>query len=114
MKRQEEEIFNSLTLDDLQENHRAIADAVGIEGLKLLCKCFGESGIYIPQYRELVKNKVYDNIYKEYDGRNIKELASKYDVSESTVYNIVRDQITKGNMKKTLPGQMNIADLADL
>lgn len=114
MKRQEKEILKDLTLDDLQENHREIADAVGLEGLKLLCEAFGGSGIYVPQYRELVKNKVYSSIYEEYNGSNIKALAAKYDVSESTVYNIVRDRIAKGSTKKLLPGQMNISDLAGL
>ncbi|MDE5698148.1 MAG: hypothetical protein K2I96_12190 [Lachnospiraceae bacterium] len=111
MKRKEQEVIDSLTPDDLQENHRAIADAVGMDGLKLLCEAFGGSSIYIPQFKELAKNRVYRCIHEEYRGDNIKELAIKYEVSESTVYNIVRDKIVKGNMKKILPGQINIADL---
>lgn len=111
MKRKEQAVIDSLTLDDLQENHRAIADAVGMDGLKLLCETFGGSSIYIPQFKELAKNRVYRCIHEEYRGDNIKELAIKYEVSESTVYNIVRDKIVKGNMKKILPGQINIADL---
>ena len=111
MEQKEQTVIDSLTPDDLQENHRAIADAVGMDGLKLLCAAFGGSSIYIPQFKELAKNRVYKCIYTEYNGNNIKELAIKYDVSESTVYNIIRDRITKGNMKKVLPGQMNIADL---
>lgn len=111
MERKEQAVIDSLTPDDLQENHMAIADAVGMDGLKLLCAAFGGSSIYIPQFRELAKNRVYRCIHEEYRGDNIKELAIKYDVSESTVYNIVRDRIVKGNMKKTLPGQISITDL---
>lgn len=111
MEPNEQSVIDRLMLEDLQENHRAIAEAVGIEGLKLLCTAFGGSSIYIPQLKELVKNRVYKCIYTEYNGGNIKELAIKYDVSESTVYNIIRDKITKGKHKKLLPGQMNIADL---
>ncbi len=111
MKRQEKEIIDSLALEDLQENHRAIAHVIGLDGLKELCAAFGGSSIYIPQFRELVKNRAYRCIYEEYNGDNIKELASKYDVSESTVYNIIRDRIARGSLKSVLPGQMNIADL---
>lgn len=111
MGQTEKGILDGLTLDDLQENHREIAEVVGVDGLKLLSAVFGGSSIYIPQYKELVKNRVYKHIYEEYDGSNIKKLAAKYDVSESTVYNIIRDKITRGSMKKILPGQMNIADL---
>lgn len=109
MRKQDKEILESLTLSDLQENHREIAEVVGIEGMLKLCKAFGGSGIYIPQQKELVKNKVYSNIYKEYNGSNIKSLAAKYDVSEATVYNIVRNRISKGATHK-LEGQMSIAD----
>lgn len=111
MERKEKAVIDSLTPDDLQENHRAIADAVGMDGLKLLCTAFGGSSIYIPQFRELAKNRVYRCIHEEYNGDNIKELATKYDVSESTIYNIIRDKITRGNLKRAMPGQMNIADL---
>lgn len=110
MNKQDREILESLTLADLQENHRAIAEVVGMEGMLKLCKSFGGSGIYIPKQKELIKNKVYENIYKEYNGTNTKVLANKYDVSEATVYNIVRDKISKG-VTRRLQGQMSIADL---
>lgn len=111
MRRRDKEILESMELKDLQENHRQIAEAVGIQGLISLCEVFGGSGIYIPQPKELIKNKVYQNIYEEFNGSNIKELANKYDVSESTVYNVVREKLTKG-VSKSLPGQMSITDLA--
>ena len=51
-------------------------------------------------------------IRDEFDGTNIKKLASKYDVSESTVYNVVREQIQSGVHKHPMiPGQMSIADM---
>ena len=45
MERKELAVIDSLTPDDLQENHRAIADAVGMDGLKLLCAAFGGSSM---------------------------------------------------------------------
>lgn len=109
MRNQDKKILESLTLADLQDKHREIAEVVGIEGMLKLCKNFGGSGIYIPQQKELIKNKVYANIVDEYDGTNIKTLAVKYDVSEATVYNIVRDKISKSTPRK-LAGQMSIED----
>lgn len=110
MKRQDREILNSIELSDLQENHRQIAEVVGMDGMIKLCAAFGGSGIYIPQQKELIKNKVYKNIYEEYNGGNIRELAVRYDVSESTIYNIVRDKISKG-VSARIPGQSSLADL---
>lgn len=111
MIKSDKEILESLTIEDLQEQHREIAEAVGIEGMIRLTDAFGGNPIYIPKKRELVKNRVYRMILDEYDGTNIKDLAVRYDVCESTVYNIVRDKIIKGSAKKQIPGQMNFADI---
>lgn len=111
MMESDREILESLTVDDLQEQHRGIAEAVGVEGLISLTDVYGGSSIYIPQKKELVKNRVYRNILHEYDGTNIKELAVRYNVCESTVYNIVRDKIVKGSARQQIPGQINFADI---
>lgn len=111
MIKSDREILENLTIDDLQEQHREIARAVGIKGMINLTNTFGGNPIYIPKKRELVKNRIYRMIADEYDGTNIKELAVKYDVCESTVYNIVRDRIDRGGVKKQIAGQMSFADI---
>lgn len=102
--------IDSLTLDDLQEQHRQYAEVIGVDNLLKLSRAFGGSSMYVPQERELIKNKVYHAISREFDGSNMKKLAAKYRVSESTVYNIVRDQIHRGS-KYNIPGQYSIMDL---
>lgn len=42
MERTEKAILDGLTLDDLSENHREIAEVIGMDGLKLLSDTFGE------------------------------------------------------------------------
>lgn len=109
-ERTEEELLNALTVDDLEEQYRAIARAVGLDGLKKLCDHFGGSSIYIPQRRKLIENRRETAIYREYDGNNIKQLAARYGVSESTVYNIVRDRLITKKGGNVL-GQMSLADM---
>ena len=106
----EEELLNALTVDDLEEQYRAIARAVGLDGLKRLCNHFGGSSIYIPQIRKLIENRRETAIYREYDGANIKQLAARYGVSESTVYNIVRDRLATKKGGNVL-GQTSFADM---
>ena len=53
MIRSDRRILESLTINDLQEQHKEIAEAVGIEGLISLTDVFGGSSIYIPQKNEL-------------------------------------------------------------
>lgn len=97
-----------LTLDDLREQHREYAELIGLDNLLKLADTFGGTSIYIPQKRELVKNKVYAAIHKEFDGSNLLELTRKYGVSKSMVYKIVRDKA--GHCSQGIPGQMSLAD----
>lgn len=97
-----------LTLDDLQQQHREYAEVIGLDNLLKLSDNFGGTSIYIPQRRELVKNKVYAAIYKEFDGSNLPELIQKYGVSKSTIYKIVQDKV--GHCSWSIPGQMSILD----
>ncbi len=110
MIKSEKELLNDLKLEDLQEQHKLIAGAVGVDGMIRLCEYFGGSSIYIPQKRELLKNKIYNRIYREYDGTNIKQLAVKYEVSEATVYNIVRERLVTKKGGNVL-GQTSFADM---
>lgn len=107
----DKEILSKLTMDDLEEQHRQIAEVIGIECLLKLAEHFSGSGIYLPQLKTLVMNKIHSTILDEYDGTNVRQLASKYQVSQSTVYNIVREKILKGSAKKQMPGQINIFDM---
>lgn len=110
MIKSEKELLENLKLEDLQEQHQLIAGAVGVDGMIQLCESFGGSSIYIPQKRELLKNKIYSMIYREYDGTNIKQLAVRYDVSEATVYNIVRERLATKKGGNVL-GQTSFADM---
>lgn len=103
-----EEKNEELTLDDLQEQHREYAEVIGLENLLKLADEFGGSSIYIPQRRELLKNKIYNDIYKEFDGSNLQELIQKYGVSKSTIYKIVQDKV--GHCSWNIPGQQSLAD----
>ena len=102
---------HELTLDDLQEQHREYAKIIGLDNLLRLSDAFGGSNIYIPQRKELEKNKIYDQIYREFDGSNLQELTQKYGVSKSTVYKIVGYKI--GHSSWNLPGQMSLLDLLE-
>lgn len=112
-----EKILDGLKLDDLQEQHRQVAEIIGMDNMIKLAENFGGSSFYVPQKRELIKNHTYDAIFTEFDGNNIKKLANKYEVSESTVYNIVREKILKGAERRTaaanIPGQLDFTDIYD-
>lgn len=110
----ERELLKNLQIEDLQEQHQEFAEVLGMDNLIRLSEHFGGTSIYVPQKRELIKLKIFGLIRQEYDGTNIKELANKYDLSESTVYNVLRDMLLKGAAKKeakvNIPGQQSLLD----
>ncbi|MCX4270809.1 MAG: hypothetical protein OSJ71_00955 [Acetatifactor sp.] len=110
----EEQLLRDLKMEDLEAQHREIAEVIGIENLVKLSRYFAGNPVYAPKIENLVKNRKYSLIRQEYDGTNIKMLATKYDVCESTVYNILRDMLLKGACKReakaNIPGQMDIME----
>lgn len=96
MKKDVRDKLKSISIDDLQEQHRPYAEIIGVENLILLSKEFGGTGFYIPSTKELFKNTIYSSMMDEYDGTNIKKLAVKYGVSLSTAYKVL-DKKIKGH-----------------
>lgn len=95
-----------ITLDDLQQQHREIAEAIGLDSLLALADYCGGTQLYIPKREELLKIKKYRAIVAEFDGTNLKELAVKYNTSKSTIYRLVQDKV--GKQGKAMAGQMSI------
>ncbi|MCI9463390.1 MAG: hypothetical protein HFI48_05825 [Lachnospiraceae bacterium] len=104
-------VFEELEPDDLQENHKEIADVVGFDNLIRLIDHFGGNQIYIPQKYELYRQKMYKEIIDQYDGTNVKRLATEYGVSEKTVYTIINEKLAKVSRQKQLEGQLSFADI---
>ena len=110
----EKKLLKELRVEDLQEQHQEFAEVLGMDNLLRLSERFGVTSIYVPQKRELIKLKIFGLIRQEYDGTNIKELAKKYGLSESTVYNVLRDMLMKGAAKReakvNIQGQQSLLD----
>ena len=94
-----DKMLMELDVGDLPEKYREIAEVIGIDNLIKLSRVFGGSHFYVPKEDAIIKEKVHKTIFMEFDGTNKRQLASKYHVSESTVYNIVKNRID-GNAKK--------------
>lgn len=112
----EKEIMEELTLDDLPDSQREIAEVIGIDNLLKLSDNFAGNPLYIQQRRELEKEMVYRRIFREFNGGNVQELTQRYGVSKTTVYKIVkekREEMAKKRRqeKAVLPGQISLMDL---
>ncbi len=70
--------------------YKKIADLIGIDNAKLIFKEYRGQQITFP-VEFYSKQYIYNQIIEEYDGTNIKQLASKYGYSERTVRRILKD-----------------------
>ena len=69
-----------------------IAEIIGEENAKLLYEEYRGQQISFPV--ELYSRQfIYDSIISEYNGKNIKQLATKYEYSERTIRRIVKKQL---------------------
>ena len=79
-----------LKISDLPPQFENIAMRVGIDITKVLFEEFGGTSVYFPTEKMIYKEARDRDIIEEFNGFNVKELASKYRMSESYVRAIIR------------------------
>ena len=79
-----------LKMSDLPPQFENIAIEIGIDRVKALFKEFGGTSVYFPTEKMIYKEARDREIIEEFNGFNVKELASKYRMSESYIRAILR------------------------
>lgn len=85
-------ILKSLTLDDLQENHREIAEIVGLDSFIKLCQNYAGLQIVVPTIKTIAAGNIKRRILKENCYLSAKELVQKYPISMKTAYRILEEK----------------------
>jgi len=78
-----------LKLSDLPPQFENIADRIGLDKAKMLFEEFGGTSVYFPTEKMIYKDARDREIISQFNGFNHKELAVKYDMSESYVRSII-------------------------
>ncbi|WP_075809100.1 Mor transcription activator family protein, partial [Paraclostridium sordellii] len=81
-----------LKISDLPPQFENIAMKIGIDITKVLFEEFGGTSVYFPTEKMIYKEARDREILSKFNGFNIKELASKYNMSESYVRAIIRQK----------------------
>lgn len=90
-----------LQIEDLPQAYQDVARLFGIEMALAFSKHFGGLNIYFPQIENLMRKKRDENICREFDGSNYRELARKYKLSDIHIRKIVN----KARKDKKCPGR---------
>ena len=80
-----------------------------MEAFRNLVRSFNGTSIYIPKIESLEKAVRDELIKEEFDGRNYRELALKYGLTETWIRNIVLDK-AREIRQRPIDGQMSIQD----
>lgn len=86
-----QDFLDCVQYEDLDENDQDIADCIGLENFKNLVRTFGGSTISIKVAKNIALDYRNKQICSEFNGGNYKQLARKYNLSENSVYRIIRD-----------------------
>ena len=78
-----------LKISDLPPQFENIANRLGIEKAKYLFEEFGGTSVYFPTEKMIYKEARDRSIIADYNGFNHKELAVKYNMSESYIRAII-------------------------
>lgn len=84
-------MINKLTIDDVPENLKSVAYAIGIDAFKSLIKCAGGTSVYLPSERCITK-PVRDRVIRESFCGDYKEMARRFGISEVRVRRIVGEK----------------------
>lgn len=79
-------------IEGLNEIYRDIATELGIENTLVIYKLFHGTQISFPN-RLFSKEYTHKAIIEEYNGKNVLQLAQKYNYSERTIWRILKNNI---------------------
>ncbi len=94
---------DDLTIEMLPEQFQQLAYTIGLRPLLSLVDQYGGGDIYIPKRDKLLKMTRDRLIKKEYNGRNTRDLARKYDLTDRRVRDILKDDSS--------PEQLSLLDI---
>ena len=81
-------MIDKLTIDDVPENLKSVAYAIGIDAFRSLIKCAGGTSVYLPSERCITK-PVRDRVIRDSFCGDYKEMAKRFGISEVRVRRIV-------------------------
>lgn len=78
-------------LSGLNEIYRDIADEIGIENTVAIYRMFHGSQVSFPN-KLFSKEYIHKAIITEYNGKNVSQLAQKYNYSERSIWRILKSK----------------------
>lgn len=92
-------LLDELTIDDLDEKQRELAECIGIEAYKNLVANYAGEPITVRMPDGLTRSLRNEHIIEEYNGYNIRTLAKRYGLHPNTIRRIIKEEIRSEQTK---------------
>lgn len=103
-----EEFIKDVQLDDIPAVYKSIATAIGAESFVRMAMVTGGLTIYIPKADTLIQAARDRKIIKEFNGSNYRELALKYNLSETWVRQVIDNDRMERDQCKLFGDAVNL------
>ncbi|MDI3480807.1 MAG: hypothetical protein PWQ97_462 [Tepidanaerobacteraceae bacterium] len=80
---------------ELSWPYKELCELVGLDDTIAIARWFGGLSVYFPKYETVLRQLRDKKMLQEFDGKNFRELAMKYGLSESMVRNIIGKNVDK-------------------
>lgn len=85
-----DELAAEVTVDELPQPYRKMAELIGVPMTLQLAQHFGGTYEYMPKFDKAVGQARDRIIRREFDGANYKDLARKYNLTETYIRGLTR------------------------
>lgn len=102
-------LLEKLTLEDLDEDQRQLAECIGLEAYKNLLRNYAGSSIYVRMPDKLTANIRNEEIRQKFNGYNFRDLAKEFNLSDVSIRRIVSPILAEVKAAP-LPGQISLFD----
>lgn len=97
-----------IDLTDLPEEYRQVAEIIGMPAYMALVKTFGGGAIYIPKAQCVTRESRNRAIRSEFNGRNYRELAKRYNLTARWVRVILAEKTDHAPCVRPLDTQLQL------
>lgn len=104
------DVLDAITLNDLDEEQRELAEVIGLIPFKELVRNYGGTYLYVQKLETFERAVRNTQIKEEFNGYNYKKLAHKFKLTEIQIRSIVKD-IEQQKKGQPADGQISIFDV---
>lgn len=97
-KELKQQLIAETSVEDISDSYRPVVEIIGVEKFIELSEYARGDELYFPKTENILSTARNRRIKNEYNGRNEKALADKYDLTIKQIGNILKDEPIYGQI----------------